>query len=110
MMDTHGRKIDKEIAMMKRLAHSTHIVHFIAYVVTKDGDLRGILLPWAGVQIDTLPTVRGSFFRDIVCGLLDIHSHPQSKSEDGEEGEASHGDVLSQYPGEGWSGALNRPR
>ena len=60
----------------------------------EDGDLRGILLPWAGVQIDTLPTVRWSFFRDIVYGLLDIHSLPQPKTEDGEEREASHGDVF----------------
>ena len=86
--------IDNEIAIMKRLEHSPHIVHFIGYVVDEDGDLRGILLPWAGVKIDSLPTVRWSFFCDIVYGLSDIHSLTLPESEMGEEREASHGDIF----------------
>ena len=38
------------------------------------GDLRGILLQWPRVQIDTLPTFCLPFLRDIVYGLLKIGS------------------------------------
>ena len=91
LMKGQVARLDAEIAMMNQLMHSPHIVHSIAYVVDEDGDLRGILLPWAGVTIDALPTVCWSYFRDIVYGLRDIHSLSVQGSD---EGEASHGDVF----------------
>jgi hypothetical protein len=86
--------LDAEIAMNTTLAHSPHVVHFIAYVVDDDGDLRGILFPWAGVTIDTLPTIRWSYFRDIVHGLRDIHALPLSETDIGKKDEPSHGDLF----------------
>jgi hypothetical protein len=86
--------LDAEIAMNMRLAHSRHVVHFIAFVVDEDGDLRGILIPWAGVTIDTLPTIRSSYFRDIVYGLRDIHALPLLDTDIGKKDEPSHGDVF----------------
>jgi hypothetical protein len=86
--------LDSEIAMLKRLPLSSHVVHFIAYVVDEGNDLRGILLPWAGVTIDTLPTISWSYLRDVVCGLRDIHALPLSETVVGEKDELSHGVVF----------------
>jgi hypothetical protein len=94
LMEPHVAMIDSEIAMLKRLAHSPHVVHFIAYVVDEDDDLRGILIPWAGVTIDTLPTIRWSYLRDIAYGLRDIHALSLSEAEVGKKDTPSHGDVF----------------
>jgi hypothetical protein len=71
-----------------------YIVVPSAYVVDEDDEMRGLLFPWAGVTIDTLPTVHWSYFRDLIYGLRDIHAITWPDSDSGTEVEASHGDIF----------------